>query len=100
MLFVVGFFYKIVPLLAWTARYRGRMGQGPVPTVADMYSARVAHVQLALMSVGVVLLATGIAAGSAHVTRCGTVLFLAGVLLFVTQLGRVARGRVLADGAA
>ena len=92
VLFVVGFFYKIVPLLAWTVRYRGRMGQGPVTTVAAMYSARVAHVQLALMSLGVVLLATGIAAGSAHVTRCGALLVAAGVLAFASQIARVALG--------
>ena len=94
ILYVVGFFYKIVPLLAWTVRYRDRMGTGTAPTVAQTYSARVAQVQLALMVLGVTLLATGIAVASAHVTRCGAALFLAGVLLFVTQIVRVAAGRV------
>jgi hypothetical protein len=92
VLYVVGFFYKIVPLLAWTARFRGRMGKGPVPTVAQLYSAKVAHVQLGLMTLAVVLLAGGIGAGAAHVTRCGAVLFLAGILLFLTQIARVAFG--------
>lgn len=91
-LFVVGFFYKIVPLLAWTARYGRRMGKGAVPTVADTFSARVAHIQLALMVGGVVLLASGIAAAAPHVARCGTVLFLAGVLLFARQIARVSFG--------
>ena len=93
ILYVVGFFYKIVPLLAWTVRYRDRMGTGTAPTVAQTFSARVAHVQLALMALGVTLIATGVAAASAHVTRCGTALFLAGVILFVTQIVRVAAGR-------
>ena len=92
VLYVVGFFYKIVPLLAWTARFRGRMGKGPVPTVAQMYSARVAHVQLGIMALAVVLLAGGIGASAPHVVRCGAVLFLAGVLLFTTQIARVAFG--------
>jgi len=92
VLFVVGFFYKIVPLLAWTARFRGRMGKGPVPTVAQLYSAKVAYVQLGLMTLAVVLLAGGIGAGMTHVTRCGAVLFLAGILLFTTQIARVAFG--------
>ncbi|HET7621035.1 MAG TPA: hypothetical protein VFK39_03940 [Gemmatimonadaceae bacterium] len=92
VLYVTGFFYKIVPLLAWTARFRGRMGKGPVPTVAQLYSAKVAYVQLGLMTLGVVLLAGGIGAGTAHVTRCGAVLFLAGILLFTTQIARVAFG--------
>jgi hypothetical protein len=92
VLYVSGFFYKIVPLLAWTARFRGKMGKGPVPTVAQMYSAKVAHVQLGLMALGVVLLAGGIGTAAAHVTRCGAVLFLAGVMLFTTQIARVAFG--------
>jgi hypothetical protein len=93
ILYVVGFFYKIVPLLAWTVRYRERMGTGTAPTVAQTFSARVAHVQLALMALGVALLATGVAVASVHVTRCGAALFLAGVILFVTQIVRVAAGR-------
>ena len=92
VLYVTGFFYKIVPLLAWTARFRGKMGKGPVPTVAQMYSAKVAHVQLGLMALGVVLLASGIGAAAPHVTRCGAVLFLVGVILFTTQIARVAFG--------
>jgi hypothetical protein len=92
VLYVVGFFYKIVPLLAWTARFRGRMGKGPVPTVAQMYSAKVAHVQLGIMALAVALLAGGIGASAPHVVRCGAVLFLTGVLLFTTQIARVAFG--------
>jgi hypothetical protein len=94
ILYVVGFFYKIVPLLAWTVRYRDRMGSGSAPTVAQTFSARVAHVQLALMALGVTLLASGVAAASVHVTRCGALLFLGGVILFVTQIVRVAAGKV------
>lgn len=92
VLYVIGFFYKIVPLLAWTVRYRGRMGKGPLPTVAEMYSARTAAVQLVLMATGVTLLAAGIGAASSHVTRCGALLFLAGVTLFVAQILRVSFG--------
>ena len=93
ILYMVGFFYKIVPLLAWTVRYRDRMGTGTAPTVAQTFSARVAHAQLALMALGVTLLAAGTGAGSVHVTRCGGALFLGGVILFVTQIVRVAAGR-------
>jgi hypothetical protein len=93
VLYVIGFFYKIVPLLAWTARFRGRMGKEPVPTVAQLYSARLGYVQLGLMAGGVGILSVGTAAGSAHAARCGAVLFLGGVLVFLAQLGRVARGR-------
>ena len=92
VLYVVGFFYKIVPLLAWTALFRGRMGKEKVPTVAELFSPRVALVQLAFMALGVGSLAAGIAAGRAPVAITGAWLFFAGVLLFLTQLARVARG--------
>ncbi len=92
VLYVTGFFYKIVPLLAWTVHYRDKMGKEPVPTVADMFSSRVAHVQLAAMACGVALLGGGIGAGSSFVTRMGALLFASGVALFASQIIRVARG--------
>jgi hypothetical protein len=68
------------------------MGKGPVPTVAQLYSSRVAYCQLGIMTVAVLLLAGGIGAGAAHVTRCGAVLFTLGVVLFMSQIARVAFG--------
>lgn len=93
VLYVVGFFYKIVPLLAWTVHYRSRAGREPVPTVAQTYSARLATIQLVLMAMGVAILAGGIGVGAPHAVRCGSLLFLAGMLIFMGQLVRVARGR-------
>lgn len=95
VLYVIGFFYKIVPLLAWTGRFRGRMGKGPVPTVAQMYSARLAYAQLGLMAAGVLALAAGIAFGEVHLTRCGAALLVSGMIVFVVQLVGIAFGRVL-----
>ncbi len=92
VMYVVGFFYKIVPLLAWTVRYRGRMGKSAVPTVAEMYSAPVALWQLGSMALGLPILAGSILAGSTLGARAGAALFLTGVLLFVSQLVRVAFG--------
>jgi hypothetical protein len=92
VMYVVGFFYKIVPLLAWTVKYRGRMGKSAVPTVAEMFSARVAVWQLGAMGTGVSVLAVSILAGSALGARVGALLFLSGVLLFISQLVRIAFG--------
>ena len=92
VLYVVGFFYKIVPLLAWTARYRGRAGTVGAPTVAEMYSSPIAHAQLAAMTSGVALLGGGTLAGAPIAVRLGALLFLAGVGLFVSQIARIAFG--------
>lgn len=93
VLYVVGHFYKVVPFLAWIAHYRGRMGRERVPAVADLYSARVATVQWALMTFGVLALTAGTLVGHTHCTRAGAACFLAGVLLFLTQIARVASPR-------
>jgi hypothetical protein len=92
VLYVTGFFYKIVPLLAWTVRFRGRVGKETVPTVAELFSSRVAQAQLVMMVAGVTLLGGGILTGSLPVTRCGAVLFLGGILMFMSQIVRVALG--------
>ena len=92
LLHVVGYFYKIVPFLAWISRYRGRVGREPVPTVADLYSARAATVQLGTMTAGVAGLAAGVAVGNLWIVRAAALLFCAGVVIFVTQIARVARG--------
>ena len=94
VLYVAGFFYKIVPLLAWTLRYRGRAGGEQLPALADLFSARVAHVQLVAMALGVALLAAGIGARSVAVARGGALLFAAGVALFASQIARVGRSAV------
>lgn len=92
VLHVVGHFYKIVPFLAWIARFRGRVGRERVPTVADLYSARVARVQLALMAAAVAGLAGGVLAGSVPMVRGSAVGFALGVALFIAQIARVAAG--------
>jgi hypothetical protein len=93
ILFVVGFFYKIVPLLAWTARFGGKASTPGAPTVADLFSAKVARMQLAVMATAIAVLAVGVLGGAVPATYAGAGLFLVGVVLFLSQIGRVAFGR-------
>lgn len=97
ILFVCGFFYKIVPMLAWTTRYAGRSAPR-APSVAEMYSSRVAEAQLAAMVGAVVTLAAGILAGSTAVAYAGASLFTVGVLVFASQIARVAFGNPAVNG--
>lgn len=90
MLYVVGHFYKIVPFLAWTMRYRVRTGHEPVPAIADLYSARLAVAQWIVMSVATASIIVGTLVGHAQSVRAGAVLLLVGVLLFASQIIRLA----------
>lgn len=92
VLFVTGILYKIIPLLTWTVRFGRRLGRGPLPTAADLYSTGVARVQLTLTVAGVGLLLAGIAAASPLVARTGTLSFLGAIVLFVYQIGRIRWG--------
>ena len=90
MLYVVGHFYKIVPFLSWIVRFRGRMGREQVPAVADLYSARVATVQWIVMTAATVIITAGTLAGHVRCVRMGAILLTIGVLLFASQIVRVA----------
>jgi hypothetical protein len=91
-LYVIGQFYKVVPFLAWMARFRDDMGKKPVPVVAQLYSQRVGHVDLALFIAAIAGITLGIATQTTLLVRCGAVLFVVGVALFVSQMIRVAFG--------
>lgn len=99
VLYVVGHFYKIVPFLAWIARFRSRVGRERVPTVAELYSARAARLQLALMAAAVVGMAGGVAIGSAALVRWAAVAFALGVVVLVAQAVDVVWGVHGASGA-
>lgn len=90
VLYAVGQFYKIVPFLAWMSRFRNDMGKKRVPTVADLYSPLAAHIDLALFTVAITGLALGVVTGVAVVVRVTALLFIAGVVLFISQIVRVA----------
>lgn len=88
--YVIGHFYKIVPFLAWIARYGGRMGRESVPAIADLYSSRAAKAQWVITTVAATILTAGTLAGHAHCARVGSALYLAGVVLLASQMVRVA----------
>ena len=89
-LYVIGQFYKIVPFLAWMARFRNEMGKKRVPTVAQLYSPLVAHIDLALFAAGSLGMAMGVITGISLLTRIAAMLVASGVALFVSQIARVA----------
>jgi hypothetical protein len=91
-LYVVGLFYKIVPFLAWITRYRNKMGRERVPTVAQLYSSRIAHVSLGFYAGGIVALVSGITTAQPIIVRGGAILLLTAVLLFVSQMMHAAWG--------
>ncbi len=94
VLYVAGHFYRVVSMLAWTMRFAGHAGRGPVRTPGALYSPRLVEVQIVLMAGGVIALLAGIGSGSTWVVRSGSLLYLGGVLIMAWQLARLASPRV------
>lgn len=90
VLLAVGQFYKIVPFLVWISRFRNDLGRRKVPSVGDLYSARVAHCGFLALSLAIVLLVTGETLGALLIVRAGALSFATGVGLFVSQMLRMA----------
>jgi len=66
------------------------MGKKSVPTVAQLYSPLVAHIDLALFAVGILGMVTGVVTGISPVVRIAAILVASAVALFVSQIARVA----------
>lgn len=92
VLFIIGFYYKIAPTLAWNARYGGK-ATPDAPSIGEMVSARVARVQWALMTGALLLLAGAALSGSRLAAYAGAGAFLLGALLFAGQMSRLGSGR-------
>lgn len=89
-LFVAGHYYKIVPFLVWYHRFGSLVGTRPVPKVADLYSARMAHANVGALFVGAIAITVGILAACTALVRAGALGFAAGVALEIREMTRVA----------
>jgi hypothetical protein len=95
---LVGTLYHVVPFLVWDSRYADRLGFEPVPSVDDLYDARLARLDLVGLAVGgVVLVSTATFDGGASGTVAGVVTAGAALCLAAVNLGSVPR-HLLGDG--
>jgi hypothetical protein len=92
-LFTAGHYYNIVPFLVWYHRFGPLAGKQLVPTVSELYSARLARVAALLLAVGAAALVFSVALGSALFARPAAVLFAAGVSIEAFQMLLLARNR-------
>ncbi|HSQ66150.1 MAG TPA: hypothetical protein VLM85_23170, partial [Polyangiaceae bacterium] len=92
-LFIAGHYYKIVPFLVWYHRFGSLVGKRPVPKVADLYSARLAQLNVLAFVAGVLAIAAGISLVSAQLVRVGALAFAGGVGLEIREMIRIARRR-------
>jgi hypothetical protein len=92
-LFVVAHYYKIVPFLVWYHRFGPLAGKQPVPRVAELYSARVARVAAALLTLGALGLIAAILAGMPGWARGAALIYSGGTGIVVFQIFRISQRR-------
>lgn len=91
--FIAGHYYKIVPFLTWYHRFGPLVGTRKVPKVSELFSARVANVNAALLVAGWFGLALSTLLRSETGARLSAFVFAAGAALLGVVMARVARRR-------
>jgi hypothetical protein len=92
-LFVAAHYYKIVPFLVWYHRFGPLAGQGPVPRVSELYSARIAGLAGALLFLGAASLVAAVAMGAAWWAPVAGLVFAAGAAVLFLQMLELGRTR-------
>ena len=94
LLFVAGHYYKILPFLLWNHRYAPLAGKRALPKIADLLSARVAHVAVICAGAGVPLLASAVLLRLSALAQAASGLLIIGCAVEAGQLFWLLRSRV------
>lgn len=87
---IVGKSYKILPFLNWLHRYSGTVGEGPVPLLRDLFDERLAWASFVLLLTGFAGVLAGLLLAAATVVELAGAVYLAGSLVFVFNVARLA----------
>jgi len=79
---ILGQTYKTLPFIIWLKVYRKRVGKGKIPLPKELYSEKIATLQLWSFSVGFIILLAGIVVQSTNLVRLGGVILVLTVLLY------------------
>jgi hypothetical protein len=86
---IVGMMLKIVPFLVWYRAYSPRVGQDPVPTLAQLSWPGAERAAYVLLAPGMFVLAIAVAVGEPIWIRAAGLAVAAGALAFGAALARV-----------
>jgi hypothetical protein len=86
---ILGMLFKIVPFLVWQARYSPLIGRSKVPSLADLYSARLQAWSYWLYLGGLAAMIVAALLGHEAAVRGSCVLLASGLGLFALNLGRI-----------
>lgn len=79
---ILGQTFKTLPFIIWLKVYRKRIGKGKTPLPRDLYSEKLAVIQLWVYAAGIAILLAGTLLALAPVIRTGAVLLLLAAILY------------------
>ena len=88
---IIGMLYKIIPFLVWYRAYSAQIGLRKVPSLAELYSARVQQMGYWTYLGGLVTASIGIVLSHSALVRSGGALLLVSFLVLAVNLGRILR---------
>jgi hypothetical protein len=86
---IVGMLYKVVPFLVWYASYSKQIGRGPVPSLGDLYSARLQVAGYMLFVTGSFTTSVAIALGHERAVQWTCALLAGSLLVFAVNMGMI-----------
>ncbi len=95
---IIGMLYKVIPFLVWYRSYSRQIGLAQVPSLADLYSARLQAAGYWSYLAGLAATSAAILTANPTVVRCGCSLLVMSVVAFAlnvsTMLSHLARPRL------
>ncbi len=79
---ILGQTYKTLPFIVWLKVYRNRVGKGKIPLPKELYSEKIANLQLWSFSLGFILLLAGIFTKNTNLVSLGGLILTLAVLLY------------------
>ena len=83
---VIGMLYKIVPFLVWFGTYSSKVGFNQVPSLSELYSARLQKAGFGLYACGLAVTGAGIVMAHGLLVRGGTLLLCFSLVTLVLNM--------------
>lgn len=80
---IMGQTYKTLPFIVWLHMYRNKMGKIGIPFPKDLYSEKVAQIQLGSFALGFVVFFVGVLLKQENLVQVGGVFLLFSSILYV-----------------
>jgi hypothetical protein len=88
---IIGILYKIIPFLVWYRSYSRQIGLNKVPSLADLYSARLQVLGYWTYIAGLAVTSVAIVFGQAAAVRAGCILLALSLLVLAANVAKIMR---------